>query len=120
MMGGPAELSLGSSLRLHWSGASLSLSLSSKIASWADNFWWCGVRVPAPPGQKLGSLGGAMAAPGSPLSGLVLWLCAGAVAGAAGAVPRGRVNPYRCYTGAGARGRTKGGLWRANGQQEAD
>ena len=35
MLGGPAELSLGSSLRLHWSGASLSLSLSSKIASWA-------------------------------------------------------------------------------------
>ena len=27
-LGGPAELSLGSSLRLHWSGASLSLSLS--------------------------------------------------------------------------------------------
>ena len=28
VLGGPAELSLGSSLRLHWSGASLSLSLS--------------------------------------------------------------------------------------------
>ena len=38
MLGGPAELSLGSSLRLHWSGASLSLSLSIKIASWADTF----------------------------------------------------------------------------------
>ena len=28
VLGGLAELSLGSSLRLHWSGASLSLSLS--------------------------------------------------------------------------------------------
>ena len=36
MLGGPAELLLGSSLRLHWSGASLSLSLSSNIASWTN------------------------------------------------------------------------------------
>ena len=36
MLGGPAELSLGSSLRLHWSGAVFSLSLSINIAFWTD------------------------------------------------------------------------------------
>ena len=38
VVGGLAELSLGSRLRMHWSGASLSLSLSIKIASRADTF----------------------------------------------------------------------------------
>eukprot|EP01052_Picozoa_sp_SAG31_P055479 SAG31_NODE_15340_length_759_cov_7.548485_1_plen_53_part_00 len=36
MLGGPAELSLGSSLRLHWSGAVFSLSLSINIAFWTN------------------------------------------------------------------------------------
>ena len=80
---------------------------------------WCRVRVPAPPSPCSGSLGGAAAPSGSPVSGpcaLVVRRCGGGGSG-------GRLGPSKArsrYAGARARSGTKGGLWRPNGEQEAN
>ena len=80
---------------------------------------WRGIRVPTRPSPCSGCLGGAAASLGSPVSGLcalVVRRCGGGGSGGGW----GASKPLQMICWRRGRSGTEGGLWRPNGQQEAD